>query len=404
MNKVYVAFACWCLTGCNPHPVVPFDEVVIGERRDPVLHQRPKVDVLWVVDNSSSMEQEQASLRDNFELFIDEMAAADADFHLAVVTTDMDPWDGETLAENRGRFQNLPDGRPTSSGQGGADVGHCPGELPLIIRSDAYRAQGVLDGDSLKRDFGCMATVGLRGSGFEQGLEAALTALSPALATTHNAGFLRDDAHLAIVFVTDENDCSDRGAVERHNGNECEYDADLLVPVDEYARAFRALKPADKKVIVAGIFAPDTGARAVRPNQIDKACNAPTGVAYSGWRYDLLVQAVGGITANICDPPFTRALAEVAAVVGDALRETCLSEVPACQLDEDCVRIELHRSPDAPPLEGARCEPARAGRDQVCILRAGEHYTIDYGASCGVAVTMAVETQEGDRVVARYQR
>jgi hypothetical protein len=53
--------------------------------------------------------------------------------------------------------------------------------------------------------FGQMATVGAAGCGFEQPLRAMKAALGPNPA---NSGFLRPDALLAVVFLTDEDDCS----------------------------------------------------------------------------------------------------------------------------------------------------------------------------------------------------
>src|SRR5262249_21797498 len=58
--------------------------------------------------------------------------------------------------------------------------------------------------------FGCIARLGATGCGFEHQFAATLRALgadgSPA--PTQNAGFLRPDAYLAIVMLTNEDDCS----------------------------------------------------------------------------------------------------------------------------------------------------------------------------------------------------
>ena len=56
-----------------------------------VKSQMEKVDILWVVDNSGSMEEEQDSLARNFDLFIEELLKKDIDFKMAVTTTD--PYD-----------------------------------------------------------------------------------------------------------------------------------------------------------------------------------------------------------------------------------------------------------------------------------------------------------------------
>src|SRR5262249_36871147 len=54
--------------------------------------------------------------------------------------------------------------------------------------------------------FACMAKLGTTGCGLEQPLASLRRALDPT--NTLNANFLREDARLAIVFVSDEDDCS----------------------------------------------------------------------------------------------------------------------------------------------------------------------------------------------------
>jgi hypothetical protein len=59
---------------------------------------------------------------------------------------------------------------------------------------------------SLEQAFACVTNVGSSGCGYEHSLQAARVALSGA--NPENAGFLRDDAHLGLIFITDEDDCS----------------------------------------------------------------------------------------------------------------------------------------------------------------------------------------------------
>jgi hypothetical protein len=61
-------------------------------------------------------------------------------------------------------------------------------------------------GQSLAQTLGCMAQVGDKGCGFEHHLEAVYRALHDPI--PENAGFLRDGALLAVVLVTDGDDCS----------------------------------------------------------------------------------------------------------------------------------------------------------------------------------------------------
>ena len=62
--------------------------------RDVFQQQRINtVDVLMVVDNSCSMDQEQDKLASNFQAFIDAFEGVEVDWQLSVVTTDM--WDAD---------------------------------------------------------------------------------------------------------------------------------------------------------------------------------------------------------------------------------------------------------------------------------------------------------------------
>ncbi|MGC8928864.1 MAG: vWA domain-containing protein, partial [Myxococcota bacterium] len=49
-----------------------------------------KSDILFLVDNSGSMAQEQENLAKNLDKFINGIISAQNDFHIAVITTDVD--------------------------------------------------------------------------------------------------------------------------------------------------------------------------------------------------------------------------------------------------------------------------------------------------------------------------
>ncbi len=135
------------------------------------LPDEAMVDVLFVVDNSSSMMPAQEALADNFAAFIGWAIQLGVDFHIGVVTTDMDD-----LAQ-QGRLQ---------------------GE-PRIITA------GTPDPEQA---FSVNVRVGTDGSPIECGLAASRAALSEPLLTGHNAGFLRDRAKLSVIYVSDEDDSS----------------------------------------------------------------------------------------------------------------------------------------------------------------------------------------------------
>lgn len=141
-----------------------------------------RADILWVVDDSVSMEEELPQLVANGAVFLDALENDGVDFHIAVVTTSLAADD--------------------------PDAAVLVGPVITSATPDyAAEFQGQLD-------------VGTEGSDLEMGLAVATAALLPPLVETENAGFLREDASLAIIVVSDENDCSgDLG--DGATGNDC---------------------------------------------------------------------------------------------------------------------------------------------------------------------------------------
>ncbi len=130
-------------------------------------------------------------------------------------------------------------------------------DIPKVLRASDYRTdRGGLDVDRLRADFACMSMVGSRGYGFEKGLEAAVMAMSPEmtggstevamLRSAPNHGFLRDEARLAVMFASDENDCSHDGSLNERSvcgPSMCDYAASPewegpspLIPVETLRR------------------------------------------------------------------------------------------------------------------------------------------------------------------------
>lgn len=162
-------FAC-ALSGC--------DDVRFRVRTPPgqvvdVFRQAeaPTIDILWVVDNSSSMKEEQQELAEHFGSFFHFINQSEADFHIGVISTDVyDP-------AHRGRLL---------------------GAIPIISRATP----------SPDQVFAANVQVGITGKGDEQGFTAASLALSEPLISSENAGFLREAASLYVIFVSDEDDHS----------------------------------------------------------------------------------------------------------------------------------------------------------------------------------------------------
>ena len=133
-----------------------------------VKSQREKVDILWVVDNSGSMEEEQDSLARNFDLFIEEFLKKDIDFKMAITTTD--PY----------------------------DYGRAVKGIEGLTKSEALKDEAAFLDDFIER-----VRVGINGYGKEQGLKTSLNFLN-----RYGSNFLRKGAFLIVIYLSDEDDQS----------------------------------------------------------------------------------------------------------------------------------------------------------------------------------------------------
>jgi hypothetical protein len=166
----------------------------------------PKVDILFIVDDSGSMSSHQANLSANIGLFISELAKDQIlDYHIGVITSDMSD------ARKSGRLQGFPSVVDKTT----------PGGLTTL--------QNTL-------------IVGTYGSATEQLFMPVIAALTPPLVDGPNLGFYRPDAHLALIYITDTEDQSP-------------------VSVDYFLNFLERLKQGDKdKVLAYGVIVP-AGAR-----------------------------------------------------------------------------------------------------------------------------------------------
>jgi hypothetical protein len=88
----YIVFSlsiCLGMQSCNDVPATQVLDSVVIQVEGGVANTAPlKLDILWVVDNSVSMCQEQNSLAANIKTFTDKFESFDVDLRMAVVTTD----------------------------------------------------------------------------------------------------------------------------------------------------------------------------------------------------------------------------------------------------------------------------------------------------------------------------
>jgi hypothetical protein len=182
------------ITGTGPDPTT-FEPVPLSITRE--------LDVLFVVDDSGSMRQEQAALASGFDRFTERLQDAEGrlpGLHIGVASSNVG-----TGPEGGGGEQ--------CAGQGDDGVLRVPEACPVLtdgsrfIRDVAGSSDGreVNYSGTLAEQFGCMAHLGTAGCGFEQHFESMKRALS---GQELNGDFLRPEASLAVLFVADEDDCS----------------------------------------------------------------------------------------------------------------------------------------------------------------------------------------------------
>lgn len=227
-----------------------------------VVAGRTAVDVLFVVDNSGSMQDDQEILANNFDAFI-EAAALDPnlDIHLGVTTTDV------------------------LGGTGGPLVG------PFLRDTNG----------GLAAAFGEQARVGVNGSGLELGLEATRRALDD-FAHTTNAGFLRPEAALSVIIVSDEEDSGDMVEVAA-------IDASTARPPQSYVEFLRGLK--------AGSL---TNAQVLF---------SVVGIPLWAPRYQQVTLALGGVFLDIAAPDWGTQLSSIGSATFGLQRLFRLGSPPA---------------------------------------------------------------------------
>jgi hypothetical protein len=230
-----------------------------------------KVDVLFVVDNSGSMREEQESLGRNFAAFLSHANLVGADYHITVTTTGIEPAEGGWMV--------CPGG--ARGGEGGRFF-PVDGSSPRIITPVTPASGSVFERNTLVGD--CHWD--------EKGLDAMHRALSAPLVSSvddpstplpndGNAGFLREDARLSVIVVSDEDDAVGFSTPP---------------PVSFYEAFLLGLKGNDRsKVSFSAVVGP-------------RDLSTCPGASNTGSRYIALAEALGGVVENICTPNWAASL------------------------------------------------------------------------------------------------
>ena len=201
------------LSGCPSRDVTALDPAQTKEQQKEIpVNLNRDIDILWVIDDSGSMEQEQQSLAANFPAFISVLESIEGglpNIHMGVISSDMGTLpheiDGKCDEPDNGVLQ-------IDSPVAGLDCGALAidGNPVRFIQDIAVDDKKSTDrirnySGTLAEQFSCMAQLGTDGCGFEQHLASMQAALEN---NVENAGFYREEAFLAVIFIQDEDDCS----------------------------------------------------------------------------------------------------------------------------------------------------------------------------------------------------
>ncbi len=320
--------------GCDTVPAAAVQDC----SQSAVFAGHVKTDILFVVDDSGSMSEEQTNLANNLGAFITRLESLPIvdDYQIGVTTTDVENFNGST---------QFAAGRPYPQGALVAVTPNSPGSF--VYSATAYPATHGWGGNrllakgspTLQADFNANVRVGTSGSGKEQPFRAIRLALEDRIADGTNAGFLRPGARLAIFVLSDEDDCSDSAhviATTDPPGNDQCHTLSIkqtqLDPVADFVGFLKGPIQGEQRDVVLGAVV------GVAPVTLDLACTTSTVCGTPppecvpnccstcfdrGDRHTWVLDALGPARsrlASICDPSFAQALEDFAtAIMSDTL-------------------------------------------------------------------------------------
>lgn len=386
--------------GCTQREVAsqePYPDNVVAP--DYPLSPTNQLDILFVIDDSFSMAAEQRSLVDNFPRFMEVLEGIEGglpDVHIGVISTDVGTGGASPhcdLAGDDGALHGGP----------GVSCQVSPPDGSFIIDEageDGARVRNYAAGQTLAETFSCIAELGTSGCGFEQPLESMWRALDGSHPA--NDGFLRENAYLAVVFITDEDDCSAadselfsaaQDALDDELGRSgsfrcwqhgvvCEpdepletgaksgcrvrADAPYMAGVQDYVDFIQGLKYDEELIIVAGIMGDPDPIAVTRDENDDltlaKSCGAVAGDPHSGavpaTRLQAFLDAFSHSTrTSICDADLAPGLQKIAELLADVLDQRCLpgqifdKDASTAGIQPECSVIEILHPSAASPEE-----------------------------------------------------
>lgn len=239
-----------------------------------------QIDMLWVVDNSGSMDPLQQNMTTNFNSFMDQFVSKGYDFHLAVTSTDT--YLALSQFNNTPSYARFSDGVTTHTG-----VFDILPTTPNVVNT-----------------FVTNATLGSNGSGDER----AFSSFKAALNSNLNTGFLRPSSFFAVVILSDEDDFSDpsrpeyswtyRGGIPDHDYNNP--GLETVASYESYLDTLTGTTGASRRYTVNAITVLDSTC------QQQHVSESPSTII--GQRYIQMANDTNGVLGSVCDASYATSL------------------------------------------------------------------------------------------------
>jgi hypothetical protein len=259
-----------------------------------------KVDILWDIDSSGSMAEEQQNLADNFSAFISNFVTQGYDYHMAVTATDAWRYEYNSSFNYLAKFRD--------------------GNVYTGTQSDN---SGIFMISTLTPDvvgtFRTNVKVGVTGSGDERAFDSFKQTLLYTGNDTYN--FRRTDAYLAIVIVSDEEDFSrNSSTVDGCTPISSCPNLRSVQSYEDFLDLYTGSIPTDRKYNVSTIT--------IIPG--DTACMAsnPSSDGHYGARHVQLANETDGVVGSICDTNFSNSLDQIAGRIAELSTQFRLDREP----------------------------------------------------------------------------
>ena len=266
------------------------------------------VDILWIIDTSGSMKEEQDYLGTNFKSFIKGLSNSKLDFQTAVTSTDICP-------------STQPDNLEDVVCPGAADGSSSTHLRGKFVGRNGRKVLKSTDSDLVTK-FSSYTALGIDGSSFEHGLKAANLAVEKVI-SGDNENLIRNEAFLAVIVVSDEEDDGIAlGMTDAYNGkNYTELGLTKFRYTDKDFSSYLKTVKGEGKFSVSAI----TGTR----KKDGKLCTSSHSKPQEeGTQYINAANATGGSVQSICDSNWDETLASLGQDIKSQISQIALERTP----------------------------------------------------------------------------